>query len=196
MKAQARQRNGALAAQLRWAGALAFAEGSIAGASPVFATAREDADVSTPDVVLALHACDTATDDALAAAVRWRAPLLLAAPCCQHAIQTQLKAADAASPFPALTRHGLLRERLGDVITDALRAAILRLLGYRVDVVEFCASEHTPRNVLLRCQRTGAPPGRAAWAEYDALCAAWGLQPPLAATLAAEMAEARAAAGV
>jgi hypothetical protein len=206
VKAQARQRNGALAAQLRWAPRVSFVEGTIAAAAPSFPTPRHvsddgaggaAADVRTPDVVLALHACDTATDDALAAAVRWGAPLILAAPCCHHALQAQLKAAGAKSPspFPALTRHGLLRERFGDVLTDAVRAAILRLLGYRVETVEFVASEHTPRNVLLRAARTGAPPPPGAWAEYDALCAAWGIAPPLAAALAPEMDAARAKAG-
>jgi hypothetical protein len=203
VKAQARQRNGALAAQLRWAPRVSFVEGNIAAAAPTFPTPRHAddaaaaADVATPDVVLALHACDTATDDALAAAVRWGAPLILAAPCCHHALQAQLKAASATapSPFPALTRHGLLRERFGDVLTDAVRAAILRLLGYRVETVEFVASEHTPRNVLLRAARTGAQPPVGAWAEYDALCAAWGIAPPLAAALAPEMTAARAKAG-
>ncbi len=171
-------------------------EGRLDAAVPAFPTPRgdgdsADADTSTPDIVLALHACDTATDDALASAVRWRVPLLLAAPCCQHAIQAQL-AKGSGGPFPALSRHGLLRERLGDVLTDALRAAVLRLLGYRVEVVEFCASEHTPRNVCLRAARTGAPPGADAWDEYDALCAAWGVAVPLAERLAPEMAAARA----
>lgn len=195
VKAQARQRNGALATQLRWAPHVSFVEGTIAGAAPTFPTPRIEssgvADVSRPDVMLALHACDTATDDALAAAVRWGAPLVLVAPCCQHALQAQLRASPAPHPFPALTRLGLLRERFGDVLTDATRAAILRLLGYRVEAVEFVASEHTPRNVLLRAARTGARPGADAWAEYDALCAAWGIAPPLAAALAPEMAAAR-----
>jgi hypothetical protein len=164
-------------------------EGTIAGASSAPALA------AGADVVVALHACDTATDDALAAGVRWRSPLLLAAPCCQHAIQVQMRARGAeGAPFPTLERHGLLRERFGDVLTDALRCTVLRLLGYRVEALEFCAGEHTPRNVLLRAARTGAPATPAAWAEYDATCAAWGVTPPLATALAAEMAAARAGA--
>ena len=184
-KAQARVRNTALAEQLGWAQDVSFVEGTIAGAAQGL--------VDGADIVVALHACDTATDDALAAGVRWRAPLLLAAPCCQHALQVQMRARGAeAAPFPSLERHGLLRERLGDVLTDALRAAVLRLLGYRVETLEFVAGEHTPRNVLLRAARTGAPATAAAWAEYDATCAAWGVAPPLAAALAPEMAAARA----
>jgi hypothetical protein len=186
-KAQARSRNSALAEQLGWARDVSFVEGTIAGAS----TAPALADGA--DIVVALHACDTATDDALAAGVRWRAPLLLAAPCCQHAIQVQMRVRGAeGAPFPPLERHGLLRERFGDVLTDVLRCSVLRLLGYRVEALEFCAGEHTPRNVLLRAARTGAPATAAAWAEYDATCAAWGVSPPLATALAPEMAAARA----
>ncbi len=184
VKAQARERNTALAAQLGWSRSMRFVQGSIKEA----ARACEEA----PDIVLALHACDTATDDALAAAVRWRAPLVLASPCCQHALQAQLKGGTAAHPHPMLTRHGLLRERLGDVLTDALRAHILSLLGYRVGVAEFVATEHTPRNVLLRADRTQPRPDAAAWRELDQLCAAWGLAPPLATALQAEMQAARA----
>ena len=108
------------------------------------------------DVVLALHACDTATDEALARAVRWRAPVILAAPCCHHDLQRQLGGGEAPFPYGALTRHPILRERFADVLTDAARADLLRLLGYRVDVVEFVDSRHTPRNALAgRCRRAG-----------------------------------------
>src|SRR4029079_14647224 len=96
-----------------------------------------------PDVVLALHACDTATDDALARAVEWEAALVLAAPCCHHDIAAQLRRAPTPSPYAMLTRHGILRERFADTLTDALRASLLRILGYRVDVVEFVESAHT-----------------------------------------------------
>lgn len=138
------------------------------------------------DIVLALHACDTATDDALAHAVTLDAPVLLAAPCCHHDLQRRLSAGEAVPPHPygALTRHAILRERFADVLTDAVRADILRLLGYRVDVVEFVDSRHTPRNVLLRAVRTGAPPTARRVAEYRDLVAAWGIRPALAERLA------------
>ena len=103
-----------------------------------------------PDVVLALHACDTATDDALARAVEWEAPLVLAAPCCHHDIAAQLRKAPTPAPYAVLTRHGILRERFADTLTDALRASLLRRVGYRVDVVQFVESAHTPRNTMLR----------------------------------------------
>ncbi len=109
-----------------------------------------------PDVVLALHACDTATDDALARAVTWDAPVVLAAPCCHHDVAAQLRRAPTPAPYTLLTRSGILRERFADTLTDALRAAVLRMLGYRVDVIDFVDSKHTPRNTLLRAVRTGA----------------------------------------
>lgn len=135
-----------------------------------------------PEVVLALHACDTATDEALARAVGWGSPLVLAAPCCHHDVAAQLRAGPA--PYPALTRHGILRERFADTLTDALRAALLRLQGYRVDVVEFVGSAHTPRNTLLRGVRTGPPiRGGAARREYDDLVTTWQVRPRLAELL-------------
>lgn len=129
-----------------------------------------------PDVVLALHACDTATDDALARAVEWEASLVLAAPCCHHDIAAQLRKADTPTPYTALVRDGILRERFADTLTDALRAQLLRSRGYRVDVMEFVDSAHTPRNTLLRAVRTG---GVQPLTEYDDLVATWGIQPRL-----------------
>jgi SAM-dependent methyltransferase len=137
-----------------------------------------------PDVVLALHACDTATDDALARAIEWDAALVLAAPCCHHDVAAQLRKAPTPAPYALLTRHGILRERFADTLTDALRASILRLVGYRVDVVEFVGSEHTPRNTLLRATRTGTPvTGGGLRREYDDLVATWGIRPRLAELL-------------
>ena len=136
-----------------------------------------------PDVVLALHACDTATDDALQRAVEWQADLVLAAPCCHHDISAQLRQAPAPAGYGSLTRDGILRERLADTLTDALRAAILRQVGYRVEVVEFVESQHTPRNTLLRAVRTGAAPSEQAREEYAELVSAWHLHPHLARVL-------------
>ena len=163
---------------------LDFAVGSIEGATPF-----EDA---TPDVVMALHACDTATDEALARAVRWNAPLVLAAPCCHRDVQRQI--AGHASP---LVRHAILRERFADVLTDTLRSLVLQLLGYRVEVVEFIDSAHTPRNAMIRAVRVERPRGsrRAELlAEFDALTTAWAVEPALARMLAGELAEVRQAA--
>ncbi|GAA1796721.1 hypothetical protein GCM10009795_047700 [Nocardioides hankookensis] len=137
-----------------------------------------------PEVVLALHACDTATDEALAQAVGWGAQLVLAAPCCHHDIAAQIRKAPTPAPYAMLTRHGILRERLADTLTDGLRASLMRLQGYRVDVVQFVESQHTPRNTMLRAVRTGGPvKGGSVRKEYDELVTAWGLHPKLAELL-------------
>ena len=135
-----------------------------------------------PHVVLALHACDTATDDALARAVQWGAPLVLAAPCCHHDISRQLRDHPAPEPYTLLTRDGILRERFADTLTDALRAALLRTRGYRVEVVEFVGSQHTPRNTLIRAASTGGVPARAEQ-EYAELTRTWHVTPKLAELL-------------
>ena len=131
-------------------------------------------------MVLALHACDTATDDALARAVGWESPLVLAAPCCHHDIAAQLRKNPTPAPYTMLTRHGILRERFADTLTDAVRASLLRLQGYRVDVMQFVESKHTPRNTLLRATRTSGPvSGGGVRQEYDDLVGDLG-DPPQA----------------
>jgi SAM-dependent methyltransferase len=177
VKTQAREHGELVAKALGWQDRVRFVEGSAL-----------DAPLDGADLVLALHACDTATDDALARAVRWEAPVVLAAPCCHHDLQRQLADATAPPPYGLLTRHAILRERFADVLTDALRAAVLRLAGYRVDVVEFVGSQHTPRNTLLRAVRTGAPPTRDQVAEYVDLTEQWQVTPRLATLLVPELA--------
>jgi SAM-dependent methyltransferase len=168
--AKARVRNTRITEELGWSEHVTFVDATIADAEPA----------TPPDVVLALHACDTATDDALARAVGWQAPLVLAAPCCHHDLQRQLKAADPPSPYALMTRYGIVRERFADVLTDALRASVLRQLGYRVEVMQFVDSAHTPRNLMLRATRTGAPADDTAREEYDALTTEWQVRPRLA----------------
>ncbi len=173
VKAQARTHNSEVAAELGIADRLRFVEGTIGDAEVV----------DRPDLVLALHACDTATDDALARAVSWHAPVIVAAPCCHHDLQTQLESAAIPDPYRLVTRHGILRERMADVLTDSLRAAILRLVGYRVEVIEFVDSRHTPRNALIRAVRTEAAPDQATLDAYYSLVAQWGVRPALATLL-------------
>ncbi|MDQ1629615.1 MAG: hypothetical protein QOI54_3359 [Actinomycetota bacterium] len=177
LRAAARTRNNELAAELGWAEHLRFEEGRIVD------TAAEAA-----DVVLSLHACDTATDDALAQAVRWQAPVILASPCCHHDLQRQLKAVPAPGPYGLLTRHPILRERFGDTLTDALRAALLRRVGYRAEVVQFVAAEYTPRNTMIKAVRRPGPARTGtdadADADYDALIAQWHVTPYLQTLLA------------
>ena len=164
-----RVRNTAVAASLGCSDDVTFVAGTISSASLPF----------SPDLVLALHACDTATDEALARAVQWSARWVLAAPCCHHDIAAQLKGSAAPAPFGELTRHAIMRERFADVLTDTLRASLLRLHGYRVDVVEFIDSAHTPRNLLLRARHTEAPPTEDQRAEYESLTTQWAVTPAL-----------------
>ncbi len=173
VKEQSKAHNDALARRLGVEGAATFV------VAPIGGVVLEP----PPEVVLALHACDTATDDVLARALGWGSAVVLAAPCCHHDIAAQLRRAQDKGPYAVLTRHGILRERLADTLTDGLRAAILRREGYRVDVVEFVESKHTPRNTLLRAVRTGAASPTAAQ-EVEAITGAWSLRPALEDRLA------------
>jgi hypothetical protein len=112
---------------------------------------------------------------------------VVAAPCCHHETAATLRAQGAAAGYASLLKHGILRERLADVLTDGLRALLLRLVGYRVDVLEFTSTEHTARNVAIRAVRTGAPADPVLVDEYRAITAEWGLRPRLAALLSAEL---------
>ena len=141
--------------------------------------------VTKTDVARALHACDTATDDAIAWAVQSDAKLLFIAPCCHHDLQSQLS--EIPEPWSMLTKHGLMKERISDLITDALRAQILRLLGYRVDVIEFIGGEHTPRNLMIRAVKTGAKPDAHDVARYKEMIAMWRVKPALAERLENEL---------
>ncbi|HEX7745730.1 MAG TPA: SAM-dependent methyltransferase [Micromonosporaceae bacterium] len=174
IRADQRERNTELAGKLGCADRVRFVAGTILDAAVHPA----------PDLVLALHACDTATDEALARGVRWDARWILAAPCCHHDLAAQLRRQPTPQPYDLLTRQGILRERFADVLTDSLRAGLLRLHGYRVDVVEFVDSRHTPRNLLLRARRTGAAPEGGQRAEYDALVRDWKVTPRLQELLA------------
>jgi hypothetical protein len=106
------------------------------------------------DVLIALHACDTATDDAIAAGVRAGASLILVAPCCQKEIRPQVDKAIAESPLRDVLRHGIFAERHAEMATDALRALLLERAGYKVRVCEFVAPEHTAKNVMLIATRS------------------------------------------
>ena len=133
------------------------------------------------DVAIALHACDTATDDAIAWAVKADAKLLMIAPCCHHDIQSQLS--DSPEPWSLITRYGIMRERLGDLLTDSLRMQILKLRGYRVEAIEFIGGEHTPRNLMIRAVKTGAIIEPIEVTRYEEMIAAWKVKPALARLL-------------
>ena len=120
---------------------LTFLEGDIAGYT---GTERVD-------MVVTLHACDTATDYALAKAVGWKAKVILSVPCCQHELNGQMKN-DVLGP---IFKYGLIKERMAALATDALRAEYLEREGYDVQVLEFIDMEHTPKNILIRGVRNG-----------------------------------------
>ncbi|MGB0209521.1 MAG: class I SAM-dependent methyltransferase [Ilumatobacteraceae bacterium] len=149
-------------------GDLRFVSGSIADWVPE----------TSPEIVIALHACDTATDDALAGAIAWGSKVVLAAPCCQHDLQAQLDRRDPPLGFASLVQHGIVRERLGDLLTDTARADVLAARGYRTDVIEFVAGEHTAKNLMIRAVATGRPDADAA-ARLDDLMTRWGVRPAI-----------------
>ncbi len=119
--------------------------------------------VDRVDMVVTLHACDTATDYALAKAVGWGAEVILSVPCCQHELNAQFAARDGCAEVLApVMDYGLLRERFAALATDGLRAKYLEREGYETQVLEFIDMEHTPKNILLRAVKTGRKDGRAA----------------------------------
>jgi hypothetical protein len=145
------------------------------------AEAIDQTSLTSCDIAIALHACDTATDDAIAWAVNGGAKLLLVAPCCQHDLQTQMS--QVPEPWDILTKHGLIKERLGDLMTDSLRAQILKLKGYRTEIIEFIGGEHTPRNIMIRAVLTNAKPTSDDLATYKKMLSDWQIDPALASRL-------------
>ena len=174
VRENSRDRNNAIAKKLGITDSIEFR------AEEISETAIESADIA-----IALHACDTATDDAIAWGVQHGVQLLLIAPCCHHDLQVQIQ--DIPEPWPMLTRHGIMRERLGDLLTDSFRTQILKLLEYRVDAIEFVGGEHTPRNLLIRATKTGAKPEPIEIARYKEMLAQWNVNPALAQRLAKEL---------
>ena len=153
-----------LAQNLDVAERVTFIEGDIATSEPGF----------EPDMMLSLHACDTATDEALARGIEWKCRYLLSVPCCQHELHKTLK---EGGPMQAVMRHGILRERLADLLTDSFRAQILRVLGFRVNVAEFVSAEATARNILLKAEFCVKPGQAAAVSEYLELRDFWKVTP-------------------
>jgi SAM-dependent methyltransferase len=144
-----------------------------------------DTPAQAVDIAIALHACDTATDDSIAWAVKNSAKVIMLAPCCHHDLQAQVDL--VPEPWSLLTRHGVVSERLIDLMTDSLRAQILKLLGYRVDIVEFIGGEHTPRNIMIRAVKTGVKVDPAEVDRYQAMLADWNIAPHLAELLKSEL---------
>jgi len=156
------------------------------GADAQFLVAKiADTPAQAVDIAIALHACDTATDDSIAWAVKNSAKVIMLAPCCHHDLQAQIDL--VPEPWSLLTRHGVVSERLIDLMTDSLRAQILKLLGYRVDIVEFIGGEHTPRNIMIRAVKTGVKVDPAEVDRYQAMLANWSIAPHLAELLKSEL---------
>lgn len=131
---------------------------------------------SRVDMVVSLHACDTATDAALEKAIRWEAEVILCVPCCQHELYNQVK----NESLKPLLKHGILKERFAALATDAARAQILEALGYRVQVLEFVEVEHTPKNLLIRAVKEAkGKVSDQAWKSYLDFKNSLGIDPSL-----------------
>ena len=126
----------------------------------------------SPSLVLSLHACDTATDMALGLGIRAEAQAIACVPCCHKELLTSFHAPD----IDAFTRHGILRARLNDVLTDGLRVLKLESMGYETSVAEFVSPTDTPKNLLITARRTGAENARAK-KEYGDMCRYLGVRP-------------------
>ena len=121
-------------------------------------------ELSEVDMVVTLHACDTATDAALEKAVRWNAAVILSVPCCQHELYNQVD-----SPvLEPLLGHGILKERFSALATDAIRAKLLDVMGYKTQLLEFIDMEHTPKNILIRAVKSPGGNTDKLWQEYAA----------------------------
>ncbi len=107
-------------------------------------------EIEQPDIVISLHACDTATDYALAQAVNLDAKAILAVPCCQHEINAKLKKTTVDTKIAGLIGYGIIKERFASLSTDVMRAQLLESAGYAVQILEFIDSAHTPKNLLIR----------------------------------------------
>ncbi len=126
------------------------------------------------DMVVTLHACDTATDYALYKAIRWNAKVILSVPCCQHELNRQI----SSEVLAPVLKYGLLKERIAALVTDGLRAELLEQYGYDTQILEFIDMEHTPKNILIRAVRRRQPKGEKAGA-YLACTEALHVQPAL-----------------
>ena len=130
--------------------------------------------VDAVDMVVTLHACDTATDYALEKAVKWGASVILSVPCCQHELNYQMKNEELS----AVLKYGLLKERIAALVTDGLRTEMLEQCGYDTQVLEFIDMEHTPKNILIRGVKKNKET-KADFEKYDNCCKALGVDPML-----------------
>ncbi len=144
---------------------LSFSQGSIG-----------DYDSAGASVLIALHACDTATDDAIAKGIAAEAELIVVAPCCHKQIRREIEAAATSTPLDYLLRHGILLERQAEMVTDGIRALLLEAHGYSTKVFEFISDRHTPKNVMIVGERTGRGTSAAALEKVAAAKAFLGIR--------------------
>lgn len=128
------------------------------------------------DLVIALHACDTATDEAIAKGIQLGAPLVMAVPCCQNQIRGQIK---SGHPLTAMTEFGPVRYRLANLLTDVLRAQFLRSAGYHVEMLEIGSPRLTPKNLCICARKLRRDPKPGRDADYRRLKALFGVKPKL-----------------
>ncbi len=130
------------------------------------------------DMVITLHACDTATDFALYNAIQWKAKMIFSVPCCQHELNKQMK----PKTQTIMSRYGIVKERFAALATDAIRGNLLEYMGYRAQLLEFIDFDHTPKNILIRAVRQPVMPKgvrEKALSEIDALIEEFGFEPTL-----------------
>ena len=146
-----------------------FIQGDIGAYSPA----------TPPAVVLSLHACDTATDEAIAHGIRSQSSLILCAPCCHHHLNRQLRGGNTSPLVEPLAPYGMILEKMGDALTDALRALILSIMGWRVNTIKFVDPENTERNLLIKAERQEEPSAEKLARRYVELKEAWHVTPYL-----------------
>jgi len=122
---------------------LSFKEGSI-----------ETTPIDTPDILIALHACNTATDDAIAKGIHNKAKIIICSPCCHKQIRKQMA---PTSAIQSISQFGILKERQAEIVTDTIRALILKAYGYKTNVMQFIATNHTPKNLLITAIKETSP---------------------------------------
>lgn len=135
---------------------------------------KTDVDV---DMVMTLHACDVATDYALYNAICWNAQYILSVPCCQHELNKQMH----SDKLAALTRYGIIKERIAALATDSIRGHMLEACGYKTDIMEFIDIAHSPKNLLIRAVKKNVSPDRRkkAFKDAEALCEEFGFRQTL-----------------
>ena len=124
------------------------------------------------DMVISLHACDTATDEAIIKAIEWNSKVIIAVPCCQHELFNKMN----NEVFKPVQQYGILNDKLATIITDSLRGLVLQIKGYSVSIMEFTPLEHTAKNVLIRAEYTGKTDKKAE-EQYKELIEFWGVRP-------------------